>query len=53
MTKAELKKAIEDWKRHCETVQSATSVIITETPAQRLARIARLRSDYYNLSKTL
>ena len=46
MTKAELKKAIEDWKRHCETVQSATSVIITETPAQRLARIARLRSDY-------
>ncbi|MBD5230325.1 MAG: hypothetical protein HDS69_09900 [Bacteroidales bacterium] len=46
MAKAELKKAIEEWKQHCETVQSATSVIITETPAQRLARIARLRSDY-------
>ncbi len=46
MTKAELKKAIEEWKQHCETVQAATSVIITETPAQRLARIARLRSDY-------
>ncbi len=46
MTKAELKKAIEEWKQHCETVQAATSIIITETPAQRLARIARLRSDY-------
>ncbi len=46
MTKAELKKAIEKWKQHCETVQAATSIIITETPAQRLARIARLRSDY-------
>uniref|UniRef100_UPI0025A98155 hypothetical protein n=1 Tax=Muribaculum intestinale TaxID=1796646 RepID=UPI0025A98155 len=46
MTKAELKKAVEDWKQHCETVQAATSVVINETPAQRLARIARLRSDY-------
>ena len=46
MTKAELKKAIEEWKQHCETVQAATSVIITETSAQRLERIARLRSDY-------
>lgn len=46
MTKAELKKAIEEWKQHCETVQAATSVNITETPAQRLTRIARLRSDY-------
>ena len=46
MTKAELKKAIEEWKRHCETVHAATSIIITETPAQRLARITRLRSDY-------
>ena len=46
MTKAELKKAVEDWKQHCETVQAATSIVINETPAQRLARIARLRSDY-------
>lgn len=46
MTKAELKKAIEEWKQHCETVQAATSVNIIESPAQRLARIARLRSDY-------
>mgnify|MGYP001080564504 FL=1 len=46
MTKAELKKAVEDWKQHGETVQAATSIVINETPAQRLARIARLRSDY-------
>ena len=46
MTKAELKKAIEEWKQHCETVQAATAVNISETPAQRLKRIARLRSDY-------
>ena len=46
MTKAELKKAIEEWKQHCETVQAATSIIITETPAQRHERIVRLRSDY-------
>ena len=46
MTKAELKKAIEEWKQHCETVQAATSVNIIESPAQRLARIAWLRSDY-------
>ena len=46
MAKAELKKAIEEWKQHCETVQAATSIIITETPVQRLERIARLRSDY-------
>lgn len=46
MTKAELKKAIEEWKQHCETVQAATAVNISETPAQRLKRIARLRTDY-------
>lgn len=46
MTKAELKKAIEEWKQHCETVQAATAVNTSETPAQRLKRIARLRSDY-------
>lgn len=46
MNKAELKKAVEDWKQHCETVQSATAVLAHETEAQRLARIRRLRSDY-------
>ena len=45
-TKAEIIKAQERWKQHCETVQAATAVNISETPAQRLKRIARLRSDY-------
>ena len=45
-TKAEIIKAQERWKLHCETVQSATAVNINETQAQRLARIRRLRSDY-------
>lgn len=45
-TKAEVLKAQEKWKQHCETVQAATAVNISETAAQRLARIRRLRSDY-------
>ncbi|MCH5214981.1 MAG: hypothetical protein J1E97_07280 [Muribaculaceae bacterium] len=45
-TKAELKKAFEEWKQHCETVQAATVVNINETEAQRLERLKRLRSDY-------
>lgn len=45
-TKAEILKAQEKWKQHCETVQAATAVNISETAAQRLARIRRLRSDY-------
>lgn len=45
-TKAEIIKAQERWKQHCETVQSATAVNINETQAQHLARIRRLRSDY-------
>ena len=45
-TKAEILKAQEKWKQHCETVQAATAVNISETTAQRLARIRRLRSDY-------
>lgn len=45
-TKAEIIKAQERWKQHCETVQSATAVNINETQAQRLVRIRRLRSDY-------
>lgn len=45
-TKAEIIKAQERWKQHCETVQSATAVNINETQAQRLARIRHLRSDY-------
>lgn len=45
-TKAEILKAQEKWKQHCETVQAATAVNISETAAQRLARIRLLRSDY-------
>lgn len=45
-TKAEIIKAQERWKQHCETVQSATAVNINETQAQRLARIRHLRTDY-------
>lgn len=45
-TKAEILKAQKKWKQHCETVQAATAVNISETAAQRLARIRRLRSDY-------
>lgn len=45
-SKAEIIKAQERWKQLCETIQSATSVPPGETPAQRLRRIARLRSDY-------
>ena len=45
-TKAEILKAQEKWKQHCETVQAATAINISETAAQRLARIRRLRSDY-------
>ena len=45
-TKAEIIKAQERWKKHCETVQTATAVNINETQAQRLARIRHLRTDY-------
>lgn len=45
-TKAELKKAFEEWKQHCETIQAATVVNINETEAQKLERLKRLRSDY-------
>lgn len=45
-TKAEIIKAQERWKQHCETVQAATAININETQAQRLARIRHLRTDY-------
>lgn len=45
-TKAEIIKAQERWKQHCETVQAATAVNINETQVQRLARIRHLRTDY-------
>ncbi len=45
-TKAEILKAQEKWKQHCETVQAATSVNIHETEAQKLSRIRRLLLNY-------
>lgn len=45
-TKAELALAVEKWKEHCQTVQTATTIDAAETVAQRLARIRRLRADY-------
>ena len=45
-TKAEIIKAQERWKQHCETVQAATAININETQAQRLVRLKRLRTDY-------
>lgn len=45
-TKAEIIKAQERWKQHCETVQAATAVNINETEAQRLARLRHLLLNY-------
>lgn len=45
-TKAEILKAREKWKQHCETVQAATAVNINETAEQRLARLRRLLLNY-------
>lgn len=40
------KEALELWKQHCETVQTATVVGRGETNQQREQRIKRVRSDY-------
>lgn len=45
-TKAEVIRAQEKWRRHCEMVNSATSYIPTETPKQHAERIRKLRTDY-------
>lgn len=47
-TAAEQKLAIERWNEHCKRVQSITdtSVLATETPAQRDKRKARLTDNY-------
>ena len=45
-TKADIIKAQERWRQHCEAVQSATAVTAVETEEQRTRRISRLRSDY-------
>lgn len=40
------KEALELWKQHCETVQTATVIGTGETNAQREQRIKRVRADY-------
>jgi hypothetical protein len=44
--KEDLKKALQRWDTHCTTVSNDTVVDATETQAQQLARISRLRKDY-------
>lgn len=45
-TKSDILRAAERWRDHAETVRNSTVIDATETEAQRLARIRRLRSDY-------
>lgn len=40
------KEAMQLWKQHCETVQSATTIGTGETLQVRQARIKRVRADY-------
>ena len=44
--KSELKDALERWQKHCELVQTSTTLIAMETVAQKKKRIERLRSNY-------
>lgn len=48
-TAAELKKAMERWRGHCERVNALTPVTMSvarETPAERDRRVRRLRANY-------
>lgn len=44
--KAELKEALERWRKRCETVQLSTPVDAAETAQQQRERIRRVRADY-------
>lgn len=46
MAKGNEIKALQQWKRHCENVQSQTAVNKAESPADKHARIQRARADY-------
>ena len=50
MNQKELKSAREGWQRLCLTVQKCT-VAADETPAVKIARIERLRSNYAEFVK--
>lgn len=45
-TTIELNEARKKWRGWCETVQNETTVNLSESEADRLARIARARKDY-------
>lgn len=45
-TQAEIKKHLQRWDNHCNTVSHSTVVSASETEAQKLARIKKLRDNY-------
>lgn len=45
-TKANINDALEQWKKHCETVQNSTTINVAESVKDKLARIKKVRGDY-------
>ena len=45
-TKANINDALEQWKKHCETVQNSTTINVAESEKDKLARIKKVRGDY-------
>lgn len=45
-TKANINDALEQWKKHCETVQNSTTINVAESEKDKLARIKKVRVDY-------
>jgi hypothetical protein len=45
-TQNEIKKALDEWERHCTSVSNDTIVIKTESAGEQHSRIKRLRGDY-------
>ena len=45
-TKANINDALEQWKKHCETVQNSTTINVAESEKDKLARINKVRGDY-------
>lgn len=45
-TKANINNALEQWKKHCETVQNSTTINVVESEKDKLARIKKVRGDY-------
>lgn len=45
-TKANINEALEQWKKHCETVQNSTTINVAESEKDKLARIKKVRGDY-------